>query len=29
MFQDIDNLQETLWHIEQVDKSINAYQMNY
>ena len=27
MFQDIDNLQEALWHIEQVDKSIlNAYQ---
>ncbi|MEX6330147.1 hypothetical protein AB6F24_12915 [Staphylococcus haemolyticus] len=27
MFQDIDNLQETLWHIEQVDKSIlNVYQ---
>nr|DAI87816.1 MAG TPA: hypothetical protein [Caudoviricetes sp.] len=27
MFQDIDNVQEALWHIEQVDKSIlNAYQ---
>lgn len=27
MFQDIDNLQEALWHIEKVDKSIlNTYQ---
>lgn len=28
MFQDIDNLQEALWHIEKVDRSIlNDYQI--